>query len=327
MLLDCLASLRKSRYGNIEIIVVDNGSELSGEELGSQIKYLRNPSNLGYAGGCNAGIRLAEGEYLLFLNNDTVVEEAWIEPLVELMEKDPAIAACQPRLLSMRNEGKLDYAGAMGGLIDIFGYPFAIGRVFEYLEDDSGNYPGNYRVFWASGTASIWRRSVFEKVGGFDEDFFAHMEEIDLCWRAQLAGFSICSNGDSRVYHYSGFSLGHETWKKMYLNHRNNLVMLLKNYQLTTLCWVFPFRLALEFLTFLASLATLNWKRTFAILGAQLFIFGKFRQIMRKRKKVQSMRSISDKQLFHHMFKGSVIWHYVVHRHRRVTQFLEPKRL
>ena len=241
------------------------------------------------------------------------------------MELDSSIAVCQPKLLSSRFKGKLDYAGAMGGLIDIFGYPFAIGRIFNTIEPDRQKYLGNYEIFWASGTASIWRKSVFEKVGYLDEDFFAHMEEIDLNWRCLLHGYKIRSTSNSKVFHYSGFSLGHDTWKKMYLNHRNNLVMLLKNLGGKKLIWVFPIRLSMEYFTAIIAIFKLDWRRFFAVILSQLFILVNLISIIRKRKIVQSKRTESDTKIFERMFHGSIVWHYFLRRHTTVDQFMEIK--
>lgn len=322
----CLDSIALSTYSNFEIVIVDNGSDLEENLLQKyhfKYQYLKNKKNLGFAGGCNVGIKKANGKYILLLNNDTRVVPNWLEPLVEVMEFNPSVAVCQPKLLSSRFEGKLDYAGAMGGLIDIFGYPFAIGRIFDTIEPDDLKYQGDYEIFWASGTASIWKKTVFEKVGYLDEDFFAHMEEIDLNWRCLLHGYKIYSTSNSKVFHYSGYSLGHETWKKMYLNHRNNLVMVFKNLEGNSLTWLFPIRLMMEYFTAFVSLIKFDWKRLFAVILSQLFILFNLKSILYKRRVVQSKRTVNDTKIVNNMFRGSIVWNYFIRRHTTVDQFME----
>ncbi len=326
ILYDCLESIARSTYRPVEILVVDNGSDLTVgwlERLEVPYRYLKNDRNLGFAGGCNVGIRQAQGKYVVLLNNDTRVDPNWLEPLVREMEQDEFLAACQPRLLSSRFLGKLDYSGAMGGLLDIFGYPFAIGRIFTAIELDENQYPQRYEIFWASGTASIWRKSLFTWIGYLDEDFFAHMEEIDLNWRCHLCGFHVRSVAESRVHHYSGYSLGQEDWQKMYLNHRNNLVMLLKNYEGNTLLWLYPLRLVMEISTAATALATFKGKRLMAVVLAQFYILLHVSEIYYKRRQIQSLRRVGDAVLFDRMLRGSVVWHYFVKRQSRVTQFMQ----
>ena len=325
----CLQSLAGTAFRGFEVVVVDNGSNCGEAEFHAYpfpIVYHRSPENLGFAGGCNLGVRMARGELVVLLNNDTEVEPGWLEPLVELMDSDPRIAACQPRLLSMRRRGYLDYAGAMGGLMDLFGYTFAIGRVFDVTEPDEGQYSGRYRIFWASGTASVWRRRLFLEAGGLDEDFFAHMEEVDLNWRLQLLGYRICSTASSRVHHFSGYTLGPETLRKMYLNHRNNLAMMLKNSSGAALLWQFPAREALELVTALQALLTLNWKRFLAVLWAQVYLLLHAGAIWRKHLAVQKLRQLGDSKVFQNLYRGSVVWQYYVRRRKRVSEFLQLER-
>jgi len=330
ILYTCLDSLTQSTYSLIEIVIVDNGSDIQKSllnEYGLAFQYIKNEKNLGFAGGCNVGIRAAKGKYIVLLNNDTKVDPVWLEPLINILESNPTVAACQPLLLSSRFEGKMDYAGALGGLIDIFGYPFAIGRIFNTIEDDENYYSGKFKIFWASGTASIWRKSILSEVGYLDEDFFAHMEEIDLNWRCQLVGYKILSTSESKVYHYSGYSLGHDSWKKMYLNHRNNLVMMLKNYEGKTLLRILPIRLILEIATIVSSICSLNWRRFFAVLFAKAYVLFHLKSIWTKRKQIHSKRKLADREIFKNMFQGSIIWHYFILRHKKVREFMDIQSL
>jgi GT2 family glycosyltransferase len=208
----------------------------------------------------------------------------------------------------------------MGGLLDRFGYPFAIGRIFDFLEEDQGQYNGHFNIFWASGTAMLLRMAALRQTGLLDEDFFAHMEEIDLSWRLHLVGYEVVSVSESTVYHYSGYSLGHEAHRKMYLNHRNNWIMLLKNYAWRTLLWVAPIRLFLEGVTLVVSLIKLDFKRAWAVIRALGFVALHFGGILKKHRAVQRLRKVSDLQIFEIMYRGSIVWQYFVLGRKRVSE-------
>ncbi len=317
----CLRSLKTEKKVPFRVLIIDNGSDLSTERVGAILpdcEIVKNDRNLGFAGGCNAGLRRVQTRYALLLNNDTEVAENWLQPLVACMEEHPDAAACQPKILSMRFPGKFDYAGGMGGLMDRFGYPFAIGRIFDYLETDVRQYEGRFEIFWASGTAMMIRTAVLKKSGLLDEDFFAHMEEIDLNWRFHLLGYRVLSDSKSAVYHYSGYSLGHKALRKMYLNHRNNWMMLLKNYSLKTLLWLIPVRSIFEGITFLVSIVKLDFKRAWAVLRAGVFVLLHAVKIFRKHRQIQSIRTISDKKIFLKMYRGSIVFNYFLRGVRRV---------
>ncbi len=323
ILYSCLRSLTNESQVPFDVIIVDNGSDLKESrvaEILPDFRILAMQENLGFAGGCNAGLLQVTAPYAVLLNNDTEVGANWLTPLVALMESEPEVAACQPKILSLRFPGRFDYAGGMGGLIDRFGYPFAIGRIFDTLEEDHGQYDGHFNIFWASGTAMMLRMEALKQVGLLDEDFFAHMEEIDLCWRLHLSGQSVVSISESTVYHYSGYSLGHEAHRKMYLNHRNNWVMLLKNYAWRTLLWLVPLRLFFEAVTFFVSVVKLDFKRAWAVVRAIGFIFLHLRGLFRKHVAVQKLRKISDLQLFEKMYRGSIVWQYFVLGRKRVSE-------
>ena len=178
--------------------------------------------------GYNKALKQVEADYYMILNSDVEVHSGWIQPMVVLLESDKTIAACQPKVLSYSNKKLFEYAGAAGGWIDKFGYPFAKGRVFDICEEDHGQYDDVSFIFWVSGAAMFIRSDVFHEVKGFDEYFFAHQEEIDLCWRIQLAGYKLSSCPQSVVYHLGGGTLPRGNTKKTYLNFRNNLIMLRK---------------------------------------------------------------------------------------------------
>lgn len=216
-----------------EVVVADNGStdgsvEMLGREF-PEVRVVRLDRNYGFAGGYNRAIAQVEADYCVLLNSDVETTEGWLEPLVGRLDADPTVAAVAPKLLSYMQRDMFEYAGASGGFIDYLGYPFCRGRILKHLEQDRGQYDDRRRVFWASGAAMCCRRDVFMRLGGFASEFFAHMEEIDLCWRVKLLGYKIYTVPQSRMYHLGGATLSASEPRKTYLNFRNNLLMLYKN--------------------------------------------------------------------------------------------------
>ena len=229
VLSECLESLVQTAYPNYEIIVVDNASTDGSPDWVSlnfpQVKLVKNDQNYGYAGGCNRGAGAADGEFVVFLNNDTVQDHHWLDGLVDFMNLNPNVAAVQPKILNFFEREKFDYAGGAGGWLDVLGFPFVRGRVFLEREADEGQYDKMRPIFWASGTAIMVRKYDFETAGGFDETFFAHQEEIDLCWRFHLMGREVWSSPGSVVFHKNAVTLPMFSRQKQYLNHRNSLLM------------------------------------------------------------------------------------------------------
>ncbi|MDA9898025.1 glycosyltransferase family 2 protein [Flavobacteriales bacterium] len=193
------------------------------------VKLVQNKSNEGYAGGYNNALQRIKSDYYVLLNSDVEVTENWLSPIINLMDKDKSIAACQPKIKKYDNKSSFEYAGACGGYLDKYGYPFCRGRVFDTLEEDDNQYDEATEVFWASGACLFLRSTPFYEVGGFDWDFFAHMEEIDLCWRLKNKGYKIMCEPKSTVYHVGGGTLNSGSTFKSFLNYRNNLLMLYKN--------------------------------------------------------------------------------------------------
>ncbi len=319
VLAECLESLYKSSYPNLEIIVVDNNSE------DESVKYIRNnfpnviiienDKNEGYAGGCNRGSEIANGEYLLFLNNDTIHESNWIEPLVKLLEKDKNIAAVQPKLLNYFQNNLFDYAGAAGGLMDVLVFPFARGRIFNEQESDQNQYDDKMEIFWSSGTAFIIRKTVFEAAGKFDELFFAHMEEIDLCWRLHLLGYQVWIEPKSVIYHKNAVSLPMYSEKKYYLNHRNSLIMLLTNYSLPLTIYIFPIRWALDVVAIIYAITHGDWKHIKGIAKAHAWIATHPKVLLKKRATVKELRIEKDVTILNKMYKGSIVFaHYILRK-------------
>lgn len=215
------------------IWVVDNGStdDSAGwiESNFREVNLLRFKTNYGYAGGYARALDLIEASYYVLLNSDVEVTPGWIEGLFAFMEANPSAAACQPKVLSYHDRSHFEHAGAAGGFIDKYGYPFCRGRIFGITEEDNGQYNNTMPVFWATGACMMVRSSSYREAGGLDDSFFAHMEEIDLCWRFHRLGYTVHAVTDTPIYHIGGGSLQYDTPGKTYLNFRNNLYMLYKN--------------------------------------------------------------------------------------------------
>lgn len=232
-----------------ELIVIDNGSTDDSISFVKHkfplVRLIALEKNTGYAGGYQLGLQQLEHPYYLLLNSDVEVRQGWIDPLFNTIDSNPMIAAVQPAILSFNSPNQYEYAGAAGGWIDILGYPFARGRVMDVCETVEDQYEDEATIFWATGAAMMVSKDAFWIVGGLDNDFFAHMEEIDLCWRFQRAGYELKVVPQSRVYHLGGGTLAPSP-TKTYLNFRNNLWMIWKNSPLTDLLWLIPIRFGLD---------------------------------------------------------------------------------
>ena len=318
ILSECIDSLNNTEYSNFEIIVVDNySSDESVKWLKAnhpKIKIIENDKNYGYAGGCNRGINNSKGDYIVFLNNDTIHKKDWLSNLVTFMNKRPDCAAVQPKILNYYERDKFDYAGGAGGHMDILCYPFARGRLFLEQEIDNNQYDDDSLCFWASGTAIMVRKEFFLEVEKFDENFFAHMEEIDLCWRLQLKGHNIYVNPKSVIYHKNAVSLPMTSIKKFMLNHRNSLMMLLSNYKVLTTLYLFPIRYMLELVAILYALTKLDFRHMFGVIQAHLWILFHIHIIFYKRIKINRLRTIGDYEIMKSMYKGSIIWDHYIRR-------------
>lgn len=233
-----------------EIYLIDNASTddsvLFLQSHFPSVKIVENKKNIGFAGGYNEGLKKIDEEIYCLLNSDVEVTENWISPVLNLFESDPNIAAIQPKVLSYDRKDEFEFAGAAGGMIDNLGYPYCRGRIFEKTEKDNGQYNDETEIFWASGCAMFIRSKDFWAQNGFDERFFAHQEEIDLCWRLKNSGRKIYYTGKSTVYHVGGGTLNKQNPQKTYLNIRNNLSMLAKNLPFPKLICLIFFRLCLD---------------------------------------------------------------------------------
>jgi riboflavin kinase/FMN adenylyltransferase len=275
---------------NAEIIIADNASPDDSvawlKTNYPQIRLIKMTQNTGYAAGYNEALKQVESEYLLLINSDIEVKQPWIEQLTATLDADPSIGMAQPIIRSAMQPELFEHAGAAGGMLDYLGYPFCRGRVFDTLEPDKGQYdtePAD--IFWSSGATFIVRRSVFEGLGGFDETFFAHMEEIDLCWRAQRAGYRVVICPQSKVWHLGGGTLNYQSPRKTYLNFRNNLATLTKNLSLVECLWIIPARLVLDGLAGLQLGLGKGWGHTFAVVKAHWHYFGRLPAIINQAKR------------------------------------------
>ena len=255
MLRSFLPSVLKHSEGGAAVYVADNGSEDDSLQLLADsfptVRTIKLEKNYGFADGYNRALQQVEAEYVVLLNSDVEVTEHWLTPLVDFMDTHPAVAACQPKILSWHKPKRFEYAGAAGGFIDHYGYPFCRGRIFNTLEEDSGQYDTPMPVFWATGAALFIRLKDYREAGGLDGRFFAHMEEIDLCWRLNARGKEVWCIPQSTVYHVGAATLKRENPRKTFLNFRNNLLMLYKNLPDEELKPVMQMRCLLDYLAML----------------------------------------------------------------------------
>lgn len=261
-----------SQGDDIDIVVADNYSTddslLFLEKEYPQINRIVLAENYGYAGGYNYALKKIDAEYFVLLNSDVEVTENWLMPILSYMDENPDVVAAQPKILAQRNKQMFEYAGAAGGFIDRYGYPFCRGRILRNVEKDIGQYDTVIDILWASGACLFIRSRDFFEAGGFDSFFFAHMEEIDLCWRLNLQGKRIVCIPQSKVYHVGGATLEEESPRKTFLNFRNNLLMLYKNLPDNELNSVLRIRKFLDYVAALQFVATGRWTNAQAILNA-----------------------------------------------------------
>lgn len=295
------------------IIVADNASTDDSIDFLKQnyphIEIIQNKSNGGFAKGYNDALQHVESPYYLLLNSDIEVTEGWLEPLMEMME-DPKVAGVQPKVRSFHKRDELEHAGAAGGFIDNNYFPFCRGRIFETIEKDNGQYDYPLEVFWATGACLLIRSEDFHSAGGFDEEFFAHMEEIDLCWRLKLKGKKFMVEPRSVVYHVGGGTLPYTSPRKTYLNFRNSLFMIIKNHK----GWLFPklfIRLSIDGVGGARFLLKGEFKQLGAVFNAHMSMYGQLGKMLKKRRKIQS--EINNPNLAG-LFKGNILWNHYIKR-------------
>lgn len=288
-----LPSVAATGYADFEILLADNasddGSKAWVEKQYPDINIVKLDKNYGYCGGNNRAVSHAKGDILIFLNNDVRVDPDWLHPLAECFS-DPDVAAAQPKFRSDKQPEFFEYAGAAGGFLDSYGYPFCRGRIFDTVEKDHGQYDDPKDVLWASGAALAVRKELFEQQGGFDEDFEFHMEEIDLCWQLWNTGYRVRYCPDSVIYHLGGGSLPMTSPRKVYYNYRNNLKMLWKNCSSQTLHRRFWIRYSLDIISALRCLSMGKWNEFRAIIRAHCHFWQDFGNTRRKRTFLQRKR-------------------------------------
>ncbi len=272
-----------------EIFVADNASTDDSvaflENNFPNIRLIQLPDNQGFAGGYNVALEQISAEYYVLLNSDVEVTYNWVQPIIDLMDTNRLIAACQPKIKSFQQKNHFEYAGAAGGYIDWLGYPFCRGRIFDFFEEDLGQYNDTKEVFWATGACMFVRASVFHQLGGFDANFFAHMEEIDLCWRMKNAGNQIFYCSDSTVFHVGGGTLHKSNPRKTFLNYRNGLAMLYKNLPANKLISTLFIRLILDGISGIKLLLDGSFADFWAVIKAHFAFYGMISKLKRNQPK------------------------------------------
>lgn len=271
------------------------------------ITIIQNKENYGYAAGYNHALKKVNEPYLCLLNSDVEVTENWLQPILEMFDKEPNTVIIQPKILAYEDKSSFEYAGAGGGFIDKYGFPYCRGRIFDTLEKDISQYNDNSTIFWASGACFFIRKSTFEQLNGFDEDFFAHQEEIDLCWRAFNQNLQIKYCGWSSIYHLGGGTLQYNNPKKIYLNFRNSLWMLTKNLPKDKLYTTLFKRMLLDGIAAIFFLLKFNFNGIFSILKAHKDFYLNFSKFYKKRQVVQ-------KSNYYH--KKSIVWDYYFNKNK-----------
>ena len=287
-----------------------------------QTRVIRLAENHGFARGYNEALKNVEADYYVLLNSDVEITPDWLQPIITLLESDKSGAACQPKIRAFNNPSFFEYAGAGGGWLDAFGYPFARGRIFDVCEEDRHQYDTTEEVFWATGAAMVIRSKVFHELGGFDEYFFAHQEEIDLCWRIQLAGYKIYCCPQSVVYHVGGGTLPRGNTRKTYLNFRNNQIMLAKNLPWSELWWKVPYRLLLDQVSAFKGLLSGEGGYFMAIVEAHFaflywIVFGSRKWRPRKRQRLTRLKGV---------YQGNLVWQHFALKKNYFSAVMGPKK-
>lgn len=307
------------------IYVADNGSTDSSLLILSrefpQVNIIRLGGNFGFCGGYNRALREIRSDNYVLLNSDVEVTRGWLAPLISLLEQNPEIAAVQPKILSYRFKHLFEYAGAGGGFIDSLGYPFCRGRVFDHVEEDMGQYDDTRPVFWSSGACMVIRSAKFHEHGGFDEDLFAHMEEIDLCWKLNRSGSAVYYCGESVVYHLGAGTLGYQHPRKTYLNFRNGLSLITKHLGGGEILYKLPLRMALDWLAALFFLLRGEGGSFISVLRAHIDFLGQIRGVVKKRRQIRGKYPDYPRE---NIRGGLIIFEYYIKR-RRTFPFNSPR--
>ncbi len=307
------------------IWVADNGSTDDSTDFlrseFSSVKIIEIDKNYGFTGGYNRALSQIEAEYYVLLNSDIEVTKNWIQPIIAYMDKNPMVGAAMPKILQYDNKTKFEYAGAAGGFIDKLGFPFCRGRLLSEIETDSGQYSDTIPVFWATGACMFVKAELFHKVGGLDEDFFAHMEEIDFCWRLKNRGYSVYYIPDSLVYHVGGGTLPNNNPHKLFLNYRNNLYLLYKNLAPGQFRWILFFRMILDGVSSILYLLQGKYSFFWAVPRAHYAFYLTLRKFRKKRKENNRVRTVYTHP---EIFQRSIIYSFFIRKVRKFSN-LSPK--
>jgi GT2 family glycosyltransferase len=311
--------------GSSRIVVADNGS------TDNSVQYVRSnfpgieiilfSKNLGFCGGYNEALKNVNAEYYVLLNSDVEVTKDWLSPLTGLLDSNPRVAAVQPKILSYRQREFFEYAGAAGGYIDALGYPFCRGRLFNYLERDQGQYNDTCQVFWATGACMMIRSDVYHRLGGFDETFFAHMEEIDLCWKIQRSGHRVFYCGQSTVYHLGAGTLSQSNPRKTYYNFQNGLRLIYKNLPAIELIYKLPLRIFLDYVAALKFIAQGGLRDGVAVVRAHIDFLRTLRSTHRQRKSMKARHPFTREKIY----PGLIVIDYYIFR-RKLFSSIIPDR-
>lgn len=313
--------IKHSQGENIEIIVADNGS------TDQSLRYLKKnypeitlmdlEENYGFAKGYNVALNQIDAEYFVLLNSDVKVESGWIKPCIKQFEKDQKVVAIQPRVKSHNEPENFEYAGAAGGFIDKFGYPFCRGRILDHVEQDHNQYNQSTEIFWATGACMFVRAEAYKNAGGLDADFWAHMEEIDMCWRLKNQGFKIVYEPQSLIYHLGGGSLEYGNPRKVYLNFRNNLFMLYKNLPKKGFGLTLFIRLVLDGIAGFKFLVGGETKAFGAVIKAHRDFYKNLSSLRRKRKELKRKAIVNNHE---QMFSKSIMWKFFLQKKRTFAE-------
>ncbi len=312
--------IENSQKNNTKIFVADNGSEDDSvdhlKERYPQVDIVKLKKNYGFAGGYNRALRNITADYFILLNSDVEVSRNWMEEPLKQLEEDKTIAAVQPKILSYKKRNEFEYAGAAGGFIDKFGYPFCRGRLLNRMETDNGQYNKETPIFWASGACMFVRASLFYKINGFDDDFWAHMEEIDLCWRLKNRGYKIIYQPKSAVYHLGGGTLPYNNPQKVYLNFRNNLFMLFKNLPDQQFHRILCIRIILDYVAAAKFIFGLHLVSFYAVIKAHISFLKHLKKLISKRKELVTSTIANDHP---EIYKKSLMWKFFIMKRYRFS--------
>lgn len=302
-----------------QIVVADNASTDNSvafiKDNYPTVRIIENQQNGGFAKGYNDALKEVNSKFYLLLNSDIEVTENWLTPLYAKMQ-DPNVAGCQPKVLSHKNKDSFEHAGAAGGFLDNNYFPFCRGRIFDHNEKDTQQYNSSTEVFWATGAALMIRSELFHKVGGFDEDFFAHMEEIDLCWRLKKQNYAFHVVPESTIYHVGGGTLPYSSPRKSYLNFRNSLAMIIKNHEGVVLPKLF-YRMCMDGIAAFRFLFRGEFNNFWAVFKAHMYQYANIKTLLKKRKAIKADATTFNKT---GLFGGNIVWNYYVKGVKRFSQ-------